>query len=416
MAVPLLESQETIPQFCRLDPLKYDGEHLPVRLEQFDIEVETRFGKLRMTGHWGGHGITLIVLAGYTSTSSLYKRSMGFLARRFRVVIINGVGHGGAGHLPLSHNTVANMGEVVVCFARQMGIRRALVAGHSLGGQIAAYVAADYPELVIELIAVNSITGEFWDERVAPIRPLVQDLLEGHVVKRMRAVALLLPRVGPLIGNLVADSFGMVVDSHRADAPTIAKIGTSLYFGHVLKPHRLLPAGLAIISAPPTVPVLRRIAQAGVPVAVLHGLSDPVVSLQDAVSTRDLTNGRLLVVEPTQEVASGHSWLLEHCMTLDWIMKESLLGPLGVLLRKELIAHGLNPRIATQATIEGSSDFYAPNSRILREMPVLRLHHARHPGSRSAMQVPWRHHEPMGSSKSVDLADGLARRAPAAVA
>lgn len=347
-----------------------------------------------MTGHWGGHGIPLIVLAGYTTTSSLYKRSMGFLARRFRVVIINGVRHGGAGHLPLNHNTIANMGEAVACFAQQMGIRRALVAGHSLGGQIAAYVAADHPELVIELIAVNSITGQFWDQRVAPLRPLVQDLLEGNLVKRMRAVALLPPRVAPLIGDLVTDSVGMVANARRADAPTIAKVGTSLWLGHVLKPHRLLPAGLAIISAPPTVPVLERIAHARVPVAVLHGLSDPIVSLHDAVSTRDLTNGRLIVVEPTQEVASGHSWLLEHCMTLDEIMKESLVGPLGALLRKEVSRHGLNPRIATQATIEGSSGFYAPDARILQDMPALTLHQARYPGSRSTVHVPWRHHEP----------------------
>ncbi|HET9117980.1 MAG TPA: hypothetical protein VFN75_07895, partial [Pseudonocardiaceae bacterium] len=204
----------------------------------------------------------------------------------------------------------------------------------------------------------------------------------------------LLPRVTPLIGNLVTDSVGMAANARRADAPTVAKVGTSLWLGHLLKPHLLLPAGLAILSAPPTVPVLERIARARVPVAVLHGLSDPIVSLRDALSTRDLTRGRLLVVEPTQQVASGHSWLLEHCRTLDEIMTESLVGPLGTLLRKELIVHGLNPRIATQATIEGSSGFYAPHARILQDMPALTLHHARHPGSRSTVHVPWRHHKP----------------------
>lgn len=393
MAIPLLESRQTIPQYCRLDPLKYRDDTHPVRLEPFHIMVETRFGPLRMTGHWGGHGIPLLVLAGYTSTSSLYKRSMGYLARRFRVMIVNGVGHGGAGHLPPHHATVAHMAEAVAGFARQMGIRRALVAGHSLGGQIAAYVAADHPELVIELITVNAITGQFWDHRVAPLRPLVHDLLEGSAVNRMRALALLPPRVAPLLGDLVTDSVAMAANACRADAPTVAKVGTSLWLGHLLKPHRLLPAGLAILSAPPTVPVLQRIAHAKVPVAVLHGLSDPVVSLPDAVSTRDLTHGQLLVVEPTRQVASGHSWLLEHCRTLDEIMTEALLGPLGTLLRKELIGQGLNPRLATPATIEGSGGFYAPDARILQDMPALRLHQARHPASRRTAPAPWRHYE-----------------------
>lgn len=278
------------------------------------------------------------------------------------------------------------MAEAVTCFTRQMGIRRALVAGHSLGGQIAAYVAADHPELVIELIAINSIIGQFWDHRMAPLRPLVHDLLEGSVANRMRAAAL--PRVTPLLGHLVTDSVGMAANAHRADAPTVAKVGTSLWLGHLLQPHRLLPAGLAILSAPPTVPLLQRIACAKVPVAVLHGLSDPIVSLHDAVSTRDLTHGRLLVVEPTRQVASGHSWLLEHCRTLDEIITESLVGPLGTLLRKEVSRHGLHPRLATQATIEGSTGFYAPDARILHDMPTLRLHQARHFGNRRTMPAP----------------------------
>lgn len=379
--------QGSIPQFCRLDSLH--GNHAqPVVLKRFSVKVTTPFGDFKVSGHMGGHGIAFVVLNGYTSHSSMYLAAMGQLARHFKVIVANVAGHGGTDPLPRGHSRTEYQAELVAHTLDALGVKKCVLAGHSLGGLVAALVTSSYPDRVIELILLNSITGETWDHRIDEIRPLVNQLTDGNILQRMRALVLLPPLVAPLIGHLVKDSLGMAANAtHSGQSPSLLWVSAGAYGTTLLHPTRLIPAGLSILSANPSAPILDKIATAQVPVVVIYGEGDPVVTLADAISTRKRSGGRLILVERAKHADSGHSWLLEDPATLHGILEDGLRGPLGIILRDEVRAAGLNPHIATQRMLE--SRFYEANAPALAFTPPLRF--AKRAGG-SGRMVPWQHH------------------------
>jgi hypothetical protein len=251
-------------------------------------------------------------------------------------------------------------------------------------------MAARHPELVIELILVNAIVGEHWDERIAEIRPVVARFADSRLLLvKLAALVAAAPKLAPIIGHLLLDSAKMLRNSRRDD-PSVSRAGLSLWFNHVLRPDRLLPAGIAILTADPTTPLLKELRTKSVPVVVLYGVADPVVTWRDALSVRELTGGRLILVQPANAQSRreaddhGHSWLLGQSDTLAGrygIMDVSLRGgPAGELLKRDVAEHGLDPHTATQADIEQSEGFYAKDALIHQLTPALSFRRRRQSG------------------------------------
>lgn len=101
-----------------------------------------------------GAGPPVILLHGLAGSSRWWSRNTAALAGSFRVIAIDLPGFGaspGGGRLDLD----AVVGQLVATMDR-LGLHRASVVGHSMGGLIAAGLAAEHPERVDRLVLVDA--------------------------------------------------------------------------------------------------------------------------------------------------------------------------------------------------------------------------------------------------------------------
>ncbi len=355
-----------VPGYCAADFLGTGteagsaGDGPSVRLQSVVIDVPPcprgYHGAHRVKVRIGGAGIPLAVAHGYTSHSRVYLLVLGLLARWFKVVAIDLAGHGGTAPLPRRQQRIAAYADLFLCTLEYLGIEKAVIVGHSLGGRVAAEAVSMQPARAAALILANPITGSHWDQRISRLHRNPGSVL-------------------PLIGRLLKDTTVMVAHLHTTDqAGTLLQLSRETLLTHLRTPSRLAPAGIAILTAPPSVPVLRAVGASGIPTVVIWGENDPVITLADARNTAALTNADLIIVE-----GSGHSWPLADRRTLPEILRSELTGKLGRALDDTVTAAGLNP--ATADKDDAESVFYRCDALALRHTPPLEPWHGHRQGS-----------------------------------
>jgi pimeloyl-ACP methyl ester carboxylesterase len=218
-----------------------------IRVEQQRVYV----GGVPIAYRAAGQGAPVVLVHGLSGSARWWARNIEPLARRFRVYVVDLVGFGnsrGPRRFVLSEAS-----DYLVRWLDVLGVERAHVVGHSMGGFIAADLAADHPTRLDRLVLVDAAALPF---RRGPL---------GHVLDLLRTVRGLslgfLPllvadaaRTGPLTlwraakDLLTAD---LRAKLSRVQAPTLVVWGdrdvlVPLEDGRQLA--RLLPAGrLAVI-------------------------------------------------------------------------------------------------------------------------------------------------------------------------
>lgn len=92
-----------------------------------------------------GPGPALVILHGITGSNTSFAPMLPVLAQQAHVYVIDLRGHNLSGRTPGAYQ-VADYGGDVAAFLRKVVARPAVVAGHSLGGLIAVWVAAQASE------------------------------------------------------------------------------------------------------------------------------------------------------------------------------------------------------------------------------------------------------------------------------
>lgn len=109
-------------------------------------------------------GAPLIFLHGLASQSHMFDKVAPLLAEQFRVLAFDQRGHGESDK-PGSGYDFANITRDLVALLDALKIKRAIVAGHSWGGNVALYFAAHYPERARGIILLD---GGFLDIQSNP--------------------------------------------------------------------------------------------------------------------------------------------------------------------------------------------------------------------------------------------------------
>ena len=98
-----------------------------------------------------GEGEPILLLHMAVASSDEFSRVMHFLSRRYRAIALDFLGAGDSDPTPYKYQ-VLDHARSVVSFMDSLNIRKANIAGHLLGGHIAAEVAINWPERVDKLI------------------------------------------------------------------------------------------------------------------------------------------------------------------------------------------------------------------------------------------------------------------------
>lgn len=142
------------------------------------------------------NGEPLLLLHGYTDSSRSWSLTAPQLSE-YRLLIPDQRGHGGS-DAPLCCYGSTQFADDARLFLDALGIKRAAVAGHSLGSMVAISLAADHPERVSRIILIGSTAlvpverGDWLYEGAmtlkAPLDPSSPFLREWHPSNQPTAV------------------------------------------------------------------------------------------------------------------------------------------------------------------------------------------------------------------------------------
>lgn len=102
-----------------------------------------------------GSGEVILLLHGIAGSSQTWRSLIGPLSRNYRVVAPDLLGHGNSTK-PRSDYSLGALSVLVRDILDQLGVSRATIVGHSLGGGIAMQFAYQHPDYVQRLVLIAS--------------------------------------------------------------------------------------------------------------------------------------------------------------------------------------------------------------------------------------------------------------------
>ena len=144
--------------------------------------VDLRGGDLQVRRQGRRRTTPLVLIHGFTASMRWWDRAAPRLARRRRVIRVDLLGHGGS-EKPRDGYRPDQQADRVANLLTRLGVRRAIVVGHSMGGGIAATMAERHPGLVRGVVAVGSTPDPKYSELPLTARMATWPIL-GELINR----------------------------------------------------------------------------------------------------------------------------------------------------------------------------------------------------------------------------------------
>ncbi|OYU83735.1 MAG: alpha/beta hydrolase [Flavobacterium sp. BFFFF2] len=111
-----------------------------------------------------GKGTALVLLHGFLENKQLWNTLVADWQTKFRVITIDLLGHGETGCLGYVHS-MEDQADLVHTVLTALKIKKAVFAGHSMGGYVALAFAELFPSQVKGILLINSTSRADSDER-----------------------------------------------------------------------------------------------------------------------------------------------------------------------------------------------------------------------------------------------------------
>ena len=128
-------------------------------------DAKTPDGSVIHYGEGPNNGPALLLIHGQGGDWSHYGETLPALAKRYHVYSVDCFGHGGSTHDPALYNCKINS-EALVWFLKNEVKEAAYLSGHSSGGIMACWIAANAPELTKGLVIEDSPLFEVTPEEM----------------------------------------------------------------------------------------------------------------------------------------------------------------------------------------------------------------------------------------------------------
>lgn len=264
----------------------------PRRMERHDIVLDDGH---RVGVSTCGDGTPFVMIHGLGGEGMVYGRTLTRIAELgFRIIAIDSGGHGRTDGLGTTGWRWSSYVDLHHRALRALGIDRAVLAGHSMGGKVAVDLAAKDPDRAAAVIAINAPIGR-------PYRS----------VAAYRGAATLIPMQAALLATDLAVA---AVRSRREIVRNAALIspGQRRLVGAIA---RVPGAFAATVWDGPSTGELRQLQRHRIPTAIIHSDRDLAIRFDFARAAADTANATLVRVH-----GGGHIWLLEDSDTLPAII------------------------------------------------------------------------------------------------
>lgn len=322
-----------------------------------------------------GQGLPVVLVHGFTAEGILYAQTLSRLVKMgFKVIAIDVAGHGSTHGLPTGGHSLAAYAELLGRVLDELGVRRAVFVGHSMGGRLVTELVATDPERAVAVVLIDATVGDCWD-RLMTVARFAPPVLLG------------------IAGILVVDSLSTLpLLSDRRQAVKLGRLVAPTFAGHLRRPWRLLGPAISLIRSPGTTDMLERLGDEGLPVVVIHGDRDIGVPYRTAVDAARRARGTLVTIE-----GGTHSWVLKDPEVLPALVNELLDGPLARVRAAVLGAAGLSLD-ATPEQLEAA--FLGPHAWVRQLTPPLEQRLA--PQQHRPARYRWRVSSPGGAVPADD--------------
>jgi pimeloyl-ACP methyl ester carboxylesterase len=169
----------------------------------------------------------IILIHGFISSNLIWSHVLKPLAQKgLRVIAPDLPGYGYSGKPRDAEYTIDEQARSVIGLMDRLGIRKALIAGASYGGAVAATMALDYPERVEKLILVGAVTNDEVKKNIlmrVTVLPLIGDIatplfLGSRWILRKRMEGMYRRLQRPINEKMVASRHHLLetANAHRA--------------------------------------------------------------------------------------------------------------------------------------------------------------------------------------------------------
>ncbi|MDH5452400.1 MAG: alpha/beta hydrolase [Paracoccaceae bacterium] len=134
-----------------------------------------------------GAGFPLVLVHGYLGGSEQWEAEIGHFSDRFDVIAPDLPGFGAAADLPALHR-IGDMADAVIALLDQLGIKRFVLLGHSMGGMIVQDMAAKLGDRISRLILYGTGPLGLMPDRFEPIELSQNRLCQDGVAKTARRI------------------------------------------------------------------------------------------------------------------------------------------------------------------------------------------------------------------------------------
>lgn len=285
----------------------------------------------------GGYGVPLVFFHGIGMNRQVYLKLLSRLPQLgFLVVAIDAPGHGQTFAPLTGERSFTHRIAVTERILETLGIERAVLVGHSMGGRTAAELAARHPERALAVILIDPAVGAAFDASRARISS------PGRTGAALAAA----------VGDTIVDRRGLRRLDHVRYLRTLGK----LFLSTAAHPGTFASAASAIARADDSAIALAALREAGSRVVIIHGEQDKIVPLGSAVDAA-VTSGALLVTLPK----AYHSWVL----TTPWTFAE-MFGRLKTEQR-------LGPEVHDAVTAAYPDGLYDRDALVRKLAPPIRI-------------------------------------------
>lgn len=337
---------------------KRRGERRAVRMVPSTLVTGGRRIRYSVSDNFNAHGpegpgtppVWAVNVHGYFAGGTMYWRESANLAEKlgWRVLNPNLPGFGGSDPLPWQRVSISEISDQVTCLMDNLGIERAVLLGHSMGGAVAVQIADSHPERVLGIIYRDGAATPEWKQRSGALVALLSPLLPGSANLVDLTLSVVLDSPDLLIGRRLSSTMrGLWPDTQR----------NLRAFGGIL------PVGSMLMSLDMREEV-GRLAGNGIPVLAEWGCFDRVVTARCADEFRDLSGSDLVWVP------GGHSWMLPRPQGQSDILRHLRAG--REFLGRVNVRNGQLTADSADNRFSQGVDFSADDSTPVEPVPILR--------------------------------------------
>ncbi len=129
---------------------------------QHETPCYAHIGGHRIAYRQQGEGSPVILIHGIPTNSLMWREIMPRLATRHRVIAPDLLNYGQSDQPARADVSINAQSRMIVGLMDALGVRRADVVAHDIGGGVAQLIAVNYPEKIRKLVLLDSVCFDSW--------------------------------------------------------------------------------------------------------------------------------------------------------------------------------------------------------------------------------------------------------------